>query len=69
MVKLVFSPGTSWACWRRIRTHTEWKVATHIRSASGPTSWPTRSFISSAALLVKVMAKICHGATPRLCSR
>ena len=36
----------------------EWKVDTHIRSATGPTSPPTRSFISAAALLVKVMARI-----------
>ena len=34
-------------------------------SATGPTSAPTRCFISSAALLVKVMARISNGETPR----
>ena len=47
---------------RRIRTHAAWKVDTHIFSATGPTSAPTRSFISSAALLVNVMARISNGA-------
>src|SRR5699024_4653519 len=56
MVKFVFKPGTNWACWRRIRTQIEWNVATHMRSATGPTNCPTRSFISAAALLVKVIA-------------
>ena len=38
-----------------------------MRSATGPTSAPTRCFISSAALLVKVMARTSNGLTP--CSR
>src|SRR5436190_19212468 len=49
---------------RRIRTHAEWNVETHIFSATGPTSAPTRVFISSAALLVKVMARISNGLIP-----
>ena len=40
---------------------------THIFSATGPTSAPTRSFISPAALLVNVIARISKGLTP--CSR
>ena len=45
-----------------MRTQAEWKVETHIRPARGPTSSATRRRISSAALLVKVMARICQGA-------
>jgi len=41
-----------------MRTHIEWNVLTHIAFARGPTSAATRSFISPAALLVKVMARI-----------
>ena len=37
---------------------------THIFSATGPTSAPTRCFISSAALFVNVMARISNGLTP-----
>ena len=40
---------------------------THILRATGPTSAAIRVFISSAALLVKVMARISNGLTP--CSR
>ena len=43
---------------RRIRTHIEWNVDTHMVRARGPTSRATRSFISPAALLVKVIARI-----------
>ena len=46
---------------RRIRTQALWKVETHIALARGPTSCSTRSFISPAALLVKVIARICAG--------
>src|SRR5438270_13132317 len=56
-----------WASRRRMRTQAEWNVETHIFWATGPTSEPTRCFISSAALLVKVMARISKGETP--CSR
>ena len=43
---------------RRIRTHAEWNVETHIVRTTGPTSTPTRSRISAAALLVNVIARI-----------
>ena len=68
MVKLDLSPiRLAWA--RRMRTHIEWKVDTHIDLARGPTSASTRSFISPAALLVKVMARISPGCTWRWASR
>ena len=61
MVKLFFSP-TSSACRRRIFTPIEWKVPSHgMPSTICPTIWPTRSFISRAALLVKVTARISRG--------
>ena len=47
-----------------MRTHAEWNVDTHIFWATGPTSAATRVFISSAALLVNVMARISNGLTP-----
>ena len=49
---------------RRIRTQAEWNVLTHMVRATGPTSAATRWRISSAALLVNVMARICDGCTP-----
>src|SRR3546814_510737 len=49
---------------RRIRTQAEWNVDTHILWATDPTSVPTRAFISSAALLVKVMARMENGLAP-----
>ena len=49
-----------------MRTQAEWKVDTHIFWATGPTRAATRCFISSAALLVKVMARISKGETPSL---
>ena len=49
---------------RRMRTHAEWKVDTHIARAAPPTSSATRSRISAAALLVKVMARIEPGWAP-----
>src|SRR3954447_15410281 len=48
-----------------MRTQAEWNVDTHIFWATGPTSAPTRSRISWAALLVKVMARISNGEMPR----
>jgi hypothetical protein len=39
-----------------MRTQAEWKVETHISRARRPTSSSTRSRISAAALLVKVIA-------------
>ena len=59
--------SADWA--RRIRTQIEWNVATHIRSACGPTSVATLSRISAAALLVNVMARICPGCAPPSASR
>src|SRR3954470_4485851 len=47
-----------------MRTHAEWNVDTHILRATGPTSASTRVFISSAALLVKVIARISNGEIP-----
>ena len=57
MEKLEFSPGNSEAWLRRIRTQVEWNVDTHMLRARGPIRWATRSRISAAALLVKVMAR------------
>ncbi|CAM5231522.1 hypothetical protein SALBM217S_04803 [Streptomyces griseoloalbus] len=54
---------------RRMRTHALWNVVTHIAFARGPTSCSTRSFISPAALLVKVIARIWPGWTPRSARR
>ena len=51
-----------------MRTHIEWKVDTHMPRERVPTSCAKRSRISAAALLVKVMARISHGAA-RSCSR
>ena len=48
---------------RRIRRQDEWKVEIHMESAASPTRVLTRDFISAAALLVKVMAKMLQGAT------
>ena len=47
-----------------MRTHAEWNVHTHIAFTTGPTSAATRCFISSAALLVNVMARMAVGGTP-----
>ena len=52
-----------------MRTHIEWNVDTHIARARLPTRSPTRSFISRAALLVKVMARISPGWAPPTASR
>ena len=60
MEKLDFQP--SWPIsLRRIRTQAEWKVETHMIRARRPTSSSTRSFISLAALLVNVIARIEPG--------
>src|SRR3954471_19712576 len=64
MVNELFMPSFA-ASARRIRTHIEWNVETHIDRARGPTSAATRSFISPAALLVKVVARIGPAVTPR----
>src|SRR4029450_13160988 len=46
-----------------MRTQAEWKVDTHIALMTGPTRWRSRSCISRAALLVKVMASTEVGGT------
>jgi hypothetical protein len=46
-----------------MRTHAEWKVDTHIAFTTGPTSCRSRSCISLAAVLVKVMASTEVGGT------
>ena len=48
---------------RRMRTHMAWNVNTHSPSVS--TMAARRVRISSAALLVNVMAKILYGRTPQ----
>ncbi len=68
MEKVDFSPACSCSA-RRIRTQAEWNVDTHISRARAPTSAATRSFISPAALLVKVIAMISPGWTSRAASR
>jgi hypothetical protein len=51
----------------RILAKIEWKVPIHSRLArSGPTRFPIRSFISLAALLVKVRARMFPGRIPWL---
>ena len=51
---------------RRTRTQKEWKVEmTGLAIESPPTSLSTRSTISAAALLVKVIARMDSGITPR----
>ena len=45
------------------------RVLTHIALARPPTSAPTRSFISPAALLVNVMASSSNGDSPRSAMR
>jgi len=44
-----------------MRTQAEWNVETHMMRARPPTSSSTRSFISAAALLVKVIARMLPG--------
>src|SRR5215213_3030833 len=50
---------------RRMRTQALWNDDTHIRAATGPTRAATLAFISSAALLLKVIARISNGEMPR----
>ena len=67
IVKFVLRP-TSSAWRRRIFTPMEWKVPSHgMPSTASPTISPMRCFISRAALLVKVTARISDGrARPRV---
>src|SRR6476661_10405545 len=64
MVKLDLNPSLSISL-RRIRTQAEWNVETHMIRARLPTRASTRSFISAAALLVKVIARIEPGCALR----
>src|SRR6478735_8871931 len=64
MEKLDLKPTRSISL-RRIRTQAEWKVETHMIRARLPTRASTRSFISAAALLVKVIARIEPGCALR----
>ena len=69
MVKFDFSP-TSSAWRRRSLTLSEWKVPSQgMPSITPPTSRPTRAFISRAALLVKVTARISFGRARPVLSR
>src|SRR3954466_2361782 len=52
-----------------MRPHAEWKVMIQIARATGPSWRSTRSFISCAALFVKVIARISFGCTPTAASR
>ena len=65
---LDFKPTCSCSA-RRIRTQAEWNVLTHMSRARPPTRAATRSFISPAALLVNVIARIPNGETRRLATR
>ena len=51
---------------RRMRTHAEWNVEIHMPSDAPPTRCSTRSRISFAALLVKVIARIWLGHASRV---
>src|SRR6185312_7317747 len=53
----------------RMRPHAAWKVMIQIARATGPSVRSTRSFISPAALFVKVIARISFGFTPCAVSR
>ncbi len=52
-----------WPSRRKMRTHIEWNVPTHRSSATEPTMRSRRDFISPAALLVNVTARMRSGAT------
>ena len=62
MEKFLPYPSRS-ACTRSILAHMEWKVLAHT-PAQAPSSREMRSFISAAALFVKVIASILCGGTP-----
>ncbi|HEY1333457.1 MAG TPA: hypothetical protein VGF31_04305, partial [Myxococcaceae bacterium] len=54
-----------WTCSRSTSAPKAWKVQTVSACARDPTSRATRSFISAAALLVKVTARMARGGTRR----
>lgn len=47
-----------------MRAQQAWNVVTHASPAMPPVSRSIRSRISRAALLVNVIARICHAGTP-----
>ena len=49
------------AYWRKTRAQKEWKVNAQTSLPWSPSMVSRRSFSSPAALLVKVIARICHG--------
>jgi hypothetical protein len=52
-----------------MRPQAAWKVITHMRAATSPREASRRRFISPAALLVNVMARISFGFTPHAVTR
>ncbi len=62
MTKFLLYPSLS-ICFLRILTHAAWKVPTHMPSRPSPSMFSSLSFISLAALLVKVMANMDDGWT------
>ena len=54
---------------RRMRAQAAWNVITHMPVAWRPSRPLTRSAISLAALLVKVIARIVEGGAPRSSTR
>ena len=52
-----------------MRAQAEWKVVTHIARTERPIRAPTRSRISAAALLVKVIARISPGRASPVANR
>ena len=61
-------PSVSWFS-RTTRSPKAWKVLTVTAPAADPASFRTRSFISSAALLVNVTASTCRAGVPRASSQ
>ena len=58
MEKFLLYPMKESSSKRKNLAQKEWNVLSQIRCAVSPTKVSTRSFISFAALLVNVMAKI-----------
>ena len=63
MVKRAGGPR-AWPCSRRTRAQNAWNVPTVTSRALSPARCATRSFISPAALFVKVTARMLDGSTP-----
>ncbi len=54
----------AWPCSRRTRAQKAWKVPAVTSRALSPARCRRRSFISPAALFVKVTARMLEGSTP-----